>query len=152
MFTSNNISLVHASELKLYFDIDDIIYGSILQLGRTDIIADMQRMFIYNYIIGNPDLHDENYGILYDPETFNFIGLSPCYDHNVAFQEGLSRATNGGTSSLPLDDWSKKFISNHLDILAKLKYIDLSEIRKYLTDIQYKELKERIKSIIKGGK
>ena len=53
-------------------------------------------MDIFNYIIANSDLHDDNYGLLYDSEKFEFKSVSPCYDHNVAFQEGflgLSRTT-----------------------------------------------------------
>ena len=46
-------------------------------------------MDIFNYIIANSDLHDDNYGLLYDSEKFEFKSVSPCYDHNVAFQEGF---------------------------------------------------------------
>lgn len=42
-------------------------------------------MDIFNYIIANSDLHDDNYGLLYDSEKFEFKSVSPCYDHNVAF-------------------------------------------------------------------
>ena len=41
-------------------------------------------MDIFNYIIANSDLHDDNYGLLYDSEKFEFKSVSPCYDHNVA--------------------------------------------------------------------
>ena len=59
-------------------------------------------MDIFNYIIANSDLNDDNYGLLYDSETFEFKSVSPCYDHNVAFQEGflgLSRTTMGNSVS-----------------------------------------------------
>jgi len=151
LFTSENVSLVHASELKHFFDIDDEIYNAILKIGRQDIKEQLQRMYIFNYIIGNPDLHDENTGLLYDAKTFEFIGAAPCYDHNIAFQEGfggLSRATKGNSSSLPLDDWAKLFIKNHPDIVKKLKNIKYNEVSKYLSGRQLLEVQERVKYVI----
>lgn len=34
-------------------------------------------MDIFNYIIANSDLHDDNYGLLYDSEKFEFKSVSP---------------------------------------------------------------------------
>ena len=91
-------------------------------------------MDIFNYIIANSDLHDDNYGLLYDSEKFEFKSVSPCYDHNVAFQEGflgLSRTTMGNSASIPLDDLCEHFIVNHKDIAQKLKSIDLDKVKAY---------------------
>lgn len=151
LFTDLKTSLVHASELREYFDTDDVIYNPILQRGMYDIVGQLQEMYIFNYIIGNPDLHEDNYGLLYDSETFEFISLCPCYDHNVAFQEGfsgLSRTTLGNSASSPLDDWSRMFIKHHPEIADRLKKIDLTEVDAYLTERQQKELRERSRNVI----
>ena len=108
-------------------------------------------MFIFNYIIANPDLHDDNYGLLYDSKTFELKSLSPCYDHNVAFQEGflgLTKTTMGKSASLPLDDLCERFIKQHTDIAEKLKTIDLKEVKTYLSERQFNELTERIDNAI----
>jgi hypothetical protein len=155
LFTSRAVSLVHAAELKIYFDIRDEIYNQMLQLGRTDIISQLQRMYIFNYIIANPDLHDENTGLLYDAKTFEFLAVCPCYDHNIAFEEnfgGLSRATKGNSSSLPLDDWTRLFIKNHPDIVQRLKTLPYKEIGGYLSKQQLSELRGRVKKVIEWGK
>ena len=151
IFTDFDTSLVHASELKEYFNTDDEVYNSLLKIGRKDLIRQLQRMYIFNYIIGNPDLHDDNYGLLYDSKTFELKSVSPCYDHNIAFQEGfggLSRTTLGSSALIPLDDFTEMFIKNHSDIVEKLKKIDLSIVQKYLSSVQLKELKERIERVI----
>ena len=60
-------------------------------------------MDIFNYIIANSDLHDDNYGLLYDSEKFEFKSVSPRYDDNVTFKErflGLTRTTEGNSPSL----------------------------------------------------
>lgn len=154
IFTNDKVSLVHSSELKTHFNTDDIIYNDLIKIKRYDIAKQMQRMFIFNYIIGNPDLHDDNYGLLYNSDNFELLELAPCYDHNVAFQEGfsgLSRATNGNHSSLPLDEWAEMFIGNNLDIVDRLKTISLTEVKKYLTQTQINELEDRIANVIKWG-
>ncbi len=152
IFTDYDNSLVHASELKSYFNTTDEIYN-ILAKDRTneDLIKGLQRLFIFNYIIANPDLHDDNYGLIYDSRTFDFKSVSPCYDHNVAFQEGfmgLTRTTMGNSASLPLDDLCERFIKKHKDIAEKLKIIDLTNVKTYLSDLQFKELQERISNAI----
>ncbi len=152
IFTDYSTSLVHASELKTYFDTTDEIYNILLRDSKyREIIGQLQRMYIFNYIIANPDLHDDNYGLLYDSKTFEFKSVAPCYDHNVAFQEGflgLSRTTMGNSESLPLDDICERFIHKHKDIAYKLRTIDLDQVKKYLTDRQYDELVQRIKQVI----
>lgn len=152
IFTDYNTSLVHASELKAYFDTTDEIYNIFIKDSKyRSITKQLQRIYIFNYIIANPDLHDDNYGLLYDSKTFEFKSVSPCYDHNVAFQEGflgLLRTTIGNSASLPLDDLCERFIAEHKDIAEKLKNIDLKEVKEYLTERQYNELVERIKRAI----
>ena len=152
IFTDYSTSLVHASELKTYFDTSDEIYNILINDDKyRDIINQLQRMYIFNYIIANPDLHDDNYGLLYNSETFEFKSVSPCYDHNVAFQEGLlglSRTTMGNSASIPLDDLCEHFIVNYKDIAQKLKSIDLDEVKAYLSERQFNELNERITNVI----
>jgi hypothetical protein len=154
LFTNDRTSLVHAAELKRYFDTDDEIYNEFVKLGRNDIAAQIERMYIFNYLIGNPDMHDENTGVLYDSKTFEFISLSPCYDHNIAFNAefmGASHATKGRSSLLPLDDWTKRFIKNHSVLVSKLKSVDYTEIKKYVTAERFSEFMERVKQVIDWG-
>lgn len=152
IFTDYSTSLVHASELKTYFDTSDEIYNILVKdVKYHKIIVELQRMYIFNYIIANPDLHDDNYGLLYDSKTFEFKSVSPCYDHNVAFQEGflgLSRTTMGNSTSIPLDDLCEHFVAGHKDIAEKLKSIDLEDVKTYLSERQFDELKERIANVI----
>ncbi len=156
IFTDYSTSLIHASELKTYFDTTDEIYNILVKDAKYQhIIEQLQRMYIFNYIIANPDLHDDNYGLLYDSETFEFESVSPCYDHNVAFQEGflgLSRMTIGNSASLPLDELCERFIANHKDIADQLTTIDLTEVKEYLSERQYNELTERIENALSWSK
>ena len=155
VFTSYSKSLVHASELKEYYN-TDLLYNGLSQEGRADILYEMQRMYIFNYLIGNPDLHEDNYGCIYDSKTFEILELAPCYDHNIAFQEGfteVSREIVSNSSQIELDYLAERFIQNpdHYAIVEILKNIDLSNVSKYLSKVQLIEFKERISRVIRWG-
>ncbi len=150
IFTDYNSSLVHASELLEYYDTDDELYNQIARIdGLEHITEQMQRMYIFNYIIGNPDLHNENYGVLYNSD-FELLRLAPLYDHNVAFMEGFdgtSRTTIGSSSLLELDLITSMFISYHEDIVKGLECLDLTEVNTFLSEIQQVELQQRIDKV-----
>ena len=110
-------------------------------------MSQLQRLFIFNYVIGNLDLHDENYGFLYDAHTFEILCVSPCFDHNVTLapdEDVLLR------SSFIADrfEWIKTIacgsIGWHSDIAEKLRCLDLDPILGYLSEKQIEALNARI--------
>ena len=55
-------------------------------------------------------------------KNLNLRSVSPCYDHNVAFQEGflgLSRTTMGNSASIPLDDLCEHYAWSIIRTLLK---------------------------------
>ena len=58
----------------------------------------------------------------------------------------------GNSASIPLDDLCERFISNHKDIAEKLESIDLEDVKPYLSERQFDELKERIAHVINWAK
>ena len=46
-------------------------------------------MFIIDYLIANPDRHGQNWGIAYNSETMEILGLHPLFDHNNAFDKDV---------------------------------------------------------------
>lgn len=156
LFTDNRKSLVHASELKEYYD-SDLLYNAMLNNERYDIVEDLQKMYIFNYIIGNPDLHEDNYGCIYDSKTFEILELAPCYDHNLAFMEnfnGVTREVVNSDEIIEIDNLAMQFVKNtaHFDLLERLKEIDLSEISTFLNEVQLEELEIRISNVLKWSK
>jgi len=152
LFTNNEKSLVHASELKDYFD-SDLLYNAVLSNERFDIVEDLQKMYIFNYIIGNPDLHEDNYGCIYNPRTFEITELAPCYDHNLAFMEGFNGTTREVVNSdeiLEIDQLARQFIKNpaHSEMVQNLSQISLNEASKHLSKLQLEELKQRIDNVM----
>ena len=144
LFTNNNVSLVHASQLKYYFGNDDILYNNLIRTDRKDLVEQLQRLYIFNYIIGNPDLHEENYGLLYDTRSFKILQVAQCFDHNCAFDDNFIGITN----DVDLEELAERFIKYHMDIANRAYRININEMNKYLKPMQLDQLKSRIKNII----
>lgn len=79
-FTSNNISFIPYKVFKQS-------YKGAINWIRKVFKEDYANMCVANYIIGNEDLHDGNWGILLDNNSFNYIGLAPLFDFNYAMSE-----------------------------------------------------------------
>lgn len=56
------------------------------------------RMFIVDYLISNPDRHSLNWGLFYNCDTMQILGLHPLFDHNNAFDTGVMQRVDGGNS------------------------------------------------------
>ena len=49
-------------------------------LGVEDIVPALDRMIVLDYLIANEDRHLNNFGLLRDPETLEWIGMAPIFD------------------------------------------------------------------------
>jgi serine/threonine protein kinase HipA of HipAB toxin-antitoxin module len=95
IFTSEAVSMVHARDLLHLTDYstdvgDDqhrAIYDYFASQGRYDIIRQLERLYIFNYLAINLDFHYENFGLLYDSNTFEILRVAPGFDFNSAFAE-----------------------------------------------------------------
>ena len=79
-FTSNSISFIPYKVFRQS-------YRGAINWIRKVFKEDYANMCVANYIIGNEDLHDGNWGILLDNNSFNYIGLAPLFDFNYAMSE-----------------------------------------------------------------
>ena len=139
LFTSDEISLVHASELHA-----DSAFGEAHREGQhhryfydrlpnDNFKRDFERVLILNWLISNHDMHGENFGCLYCPDTFKIIGISPSYDHNSADFDGT-------IPELDVPDIMNESIQYHGDIVAKIKSGNLEsaleDVKAWLTEDQ----------------
>jgi len=134
IFTTDELSLVHAREMG-YYDKhgEDFYTGNHRNIFYDHLSEPMKRSFekiiILNWLISNSDMHDENYGYLYNSDTFEIVDVTPSFDHNKAeFGEIVNEI-----------DISKIVIPNlkyHQDIIYKIKngYVDtvLEDVKEWL--------------------
>lgn len=143
-------SLVRASELKRFLDTSDDIYDIVRALGWSDLVSQLQRFYIFNYIIGNMLVRDDEFGFLYDSTTFCIQRLAPFYGVSAAFTTGLQEQISQGVNDSfgLVRKRAREFIGLHKDIAQKLGELDLEPISVYLDDVQMTELRERISELI----
>ena len=120
LFTSENISLVHASEMFVNPDFGEAhrdgqhhryFYD---RLPDDNFKREFERVLILNWLISNHDMHGENFGCLYCPKTFELIGIAPSFDHNSADFDGT-------IPELDVPDIVIPNIKHHGDVISKIK-------------------------------
>jgi hypothetical protein len=95
IFTNETVSMVHARDLLHLTDYDTevgddwhrAVYEYFAGQGRNDIVRQLERLYIFNYLVINLDFHYENFGFLYCSDTFDILAVAPAYDFNSAFAE-----------------------------------------------------------------
>lgn len=168
IFTDDNHSLAHASELcgedYSHLNIYDRALALLFHNNATEEIhkkmydsypefrRDLEKLYLFNYLILNFDLHEENFGILYCTKTFKLLEVAPAYDFNNAFKEYLDPEKNTSEwllSNIPsfvkrnpemilcmgTEAFKKKIFA--LDHLSEKQKEAILVRAKYLTEILY---------------
>lgn len=126
-------------------------------LGAQEIIPALDRMIVLDYIIANEDRHLNNFGLLRNAETLEWLGFAPVYD------SGSSLGYNSLISQIQTEKkiTCKPFKSKHeeqLKLVLSFDWLDFSKlsdageiVREVFSDPRAKELisKNRIEAIAK---
>lgn len=108
------------------------------ELGCEDAF---RRMVVADCISLNSDRHFGNFGFLVNNETFERIGINPCFDFNMAFvplsEEGFDFGKRADGTELDFDE----YLSKHgpvigSDYVAPARAILTSEIKKCVEEIR----------------
>ena len=116
---------------------------------------DIDKMFLFDFIIGNIDRHARNYGLIIDSESQRVKRLAPLFDH------GTCDMINdiGFMTYTPAREPFEKYINGvSSDILSLVHQIDINHIEDVVNNLPFmdatkdkilKQLKIRISKIIK---
>lgn len=144
LFTNAARSLVHASELLYDFDAttyeDRHVKALDYAKDNPALLSGLRRLFILNYLASNMDLHEENFGFMYDTETFEILEVAPAYDFNSAF-------ASWDDVSVYYEDILERltdFINNEISLIPKLKCInDFLKTCPFLSEADKNEIHNR---------
>jgi hypothetical protein len=144
LFTNNDTSMAHASELL--YDLD----AETMQDCRTKalkyvkdnkkLLKEIQRLFLLNYLSSNGDMHEDNFGFLYDTKTFDVFAVAPAFDFNTSFGTviGYQYYYEEIMELLPT------FINENNDLVKPLKDIGIFlKPCEYLNDMEKNEVNAR---------
>lgn len=96
-------------------------------MGIKDVVPFLDRMIVLDYIIANEDRHFNNFGVLRNAETLQWLGMAPIYDSGTSL----------GYDKMPAriyaerDIICKPFKKNHaeqLKLVSSFKWIDFAKL------------------------
>lgn len=129
-------------------------------LGVRDVVPFLDRMITLDYIIANEDRHFNNFGLIRNAETLEWLGMAPIYDSGSSL--GYDKLP--GQMKSEKDVGCKPFKNHHIEqlqLVHSFDWLDLSKlddvedvIRSVLTkDIDETYIDEkRIEAVVNGVK
>ncbi len=97
-------------------------------LGVSGIVPALDRMIVLDYLIANEDRHLNNFGLLRNPETLEWIGMAPIFNSGSSL--GYDRTAP--RIRIQQDIVCKPFKKNHSDqlkLVSSLDWIDFDALR-----------------------
>ena len=129
-------------------------------LGVSDVVPFLDRMITLDYIIANEDRHFNNFGLIRNAESLEWLGMAPIYDSGSSL--GYDKLP--GQMKSEKDVGCKPFKNHHIEqlqLVHSFDWLDLSKlddvedvIRSVLTkDIDETYIDEkRIEAVVNGVK
>ena len=115
-------------------------------LGAADVVPALDRMLVLDYLISNEDRHLNNFGLLRNAETLEWIGFAPIYDSgsSLGYNSLLSQIyTEKNIASKPF----KRRHDEKNNLVTSFDWIDFSKlydagdmVREVFSDPRAKEL------------
>lgn len=115
-------------------------------LGAADVVPALDRMLVLDYLISNEDRHLNNFGLLRNAETLEWIGFAPIYDSgsSLGYNSLLSQIyTEKNIASKPF----KRRYDEQIKLVTSFDWIDFSKlydagdmVREVFSDPRAKEL------------
>lgn len=115
-------------------------------LGAPDVVPALDRMIVLDYIIANEDRHLNNFGLLRNAETLEWLGFAPIYDSgsSLGYNSLLSQIhTEKNITCKPF----KRRHNEQIKLVTSFDWIDFSKlsdagdmVREVFSDPQAKEL------------
>ena len=96
-------------------------------LGVADVVPCLDRMITLDYIIANEDRHFNNFGLIRNAETLEWIGMAPIYDSGSSL--GYDKLP--GQMKFEKDVGCKPFKNHHIEqlqLVQSFEWLDLSKL------------------------
>ncbi len=101
-------------------------YVNICKELGVDIVPALDRMIVLDYIIANEDRHFNNFGLLRDANTLEWIGAAPIFDSGTSLWYDTS-ARGISTYDIPCKPFKKKH-SEQLRMVSSFDWLDISKL------------------------
>ena len=96
-------------------------------LGIKDVVPFLDRMIVLDYIIANEDRHFNNFGVLRNAETLEWIGMAPIYDSGSSLGYDKMPAQIYGERDVTCKPF-KKSHKEQLKLVSSFDWINFEEL------------------------
>ena len=116
----------------------EALYRSLVdECGRhgLDAVPFLDRMIVFDYIIGNGDRHLNNFGIIRDADTLAWISMAPLYDNGASMgYDILTEDLDGGfgLSCMPFADT----FPEQMGLVTTLDWFEVGCVQRSLTEVR----------------
>lgn len=97
------------------------------KLGIRDVVPFLDRMIVLDYIIANEDRHFNNFGVLRNAETLEWLGMAPIYDSGSSLGYDKMPAKIYAEREVICKPF-KKSHTEQLKLVSSFKWINFSEL------------------------
>ena len=100
-----------------------------------DIVPFLDRMLVLDYIMGNTDRHTNNFGLIRDADTLEWMGPAPIFDSGTSLGCDLRTeeiVTQAGIHSKPFKDRH----SDQIRLVSSFDWIDFDALYAVLPDLE----------------
>lgn len=105
-------------------------------LGVNEVVPFLDRMIVLDYIIANEDRHLNNFGLLRNAETLEWLGMAPVYDSGSSLGYDKLAAQIRSERDVTCKPF-KKHHTEQLKLVSSFDWIDfecLSDVKKLITE------------------
>ena len=101
-------------------------YVNICRELGIDIVSSLDKMIVLDYIIANEDRHFNNFGLLRDANTLEWLGAAPIFDSGTSlwYDRLTSRIPINGVNCKPF----KKTHGEQIKLVSSLEWFDASKL------------------------
>lgn len=96
-------------------------------LGIKDVVPFLDRMIVLDYIIANEDRHFNNFGVLRDAETLEWIGMAPIYDSGSSLGYDKMAMQIYAEKDIICKPFKKSHVEQ-LKLVSSFKWIDFGKL------------------------
>lgn len=94
---------------------------------NVDIVPFLDRMMTLDYLMCNGDRHTNNFGLIRDAETLEFIGPAPIYDTGTSMGAGM-RTESIPKAAIECKPFKETF-DQQMDYVTDLSWVDFDALR-----------------------
>lgn len=108
------------------------IYDS---LGIPNYKTEIYKMLFTDFIIGNEDRHLNNFGVIRDAKTLDFIRIAPIYDSGSSLGFNKSDEQLNHLVDVDWKPFKTKRIRYQLDLISDFKWLNIKKLKTVVNEI-----------------